>query len=153
MARAVGKCASNLEAFVSDTLHNADAAAAGDIVFNCPYCGKSLAIDPRGAGMIVQCVDCGREIQVPGEPPEPPPQEVSAEALAAAQQKIERLVATIEELRERRRHLEQLRAENLKRFDQIGRELEIIQNALDRIVGLLQDARLETSPAEEQPAS
>ena len=36
-----------------------------DLVFDCPYCGKSLAIDYRGAGLNIQCSDCGRNVQVP----------------------------------------------------------------------------------------
>lgn len=36
-----------------------------DIIFDCPYCGKSLAIDYRGAGLNVRCPDCGRNLQVP----------------------------------------------------------------------------------------
>lgn len=36
-----------------------------DIVFDCPYCGKSLAIDYRGAGLSVPCTDCGNYVQVP----------------------------------------------------------------------------------------
>jgi len=37
----------------------------GDIIFNCAWCGKSLAIDSRGAWMCVKCTDCGRELIVP----------------------------------------------------------------------------------------
>ena len=37
----------------------------GDIIFNCPHCTKSLAIDERGAGRKVKCVDCGNELTVP----------------------------------------------------------------------------------------
>jgi transcription elongation factor Elf1 len=37
----------------------------GDIVFDCPRCGKSLAIDFRGAGLTVRCTDCGSEVPVP----------------------------------------------------------------------------------------
>ena len=37
----------------------------GDIIFNCQYCGKSLVIDSRGAGLCVKCTDCGRELIVP----------------------------------------------------------------------------------------
>lgn len=36
-----------------------------DIVFDCPHCGKSLAIDYRGAGLTIECSDCGREVEVP----------------------------------------------------------------------------------------
>lgn len=130
-----------------------------DIVFDCPHCGKSLAIDQRGAGLVVNCPDCGQPVQVPGLPPEvrrhipgaggqaavaAPPSGKSAaeleEALAASQQKIARLVENLEEVRERRRVLEQLRTDNMARFRQIGKELETIQHAIDRIVAHLQDA-------------
>jgi transcription elongation factor Elf1 len=36
-----------------------------DIVFDCPHCGKSLAIDYRGAGLTIQCTDCERDVVVP----------------------------------------------------------------------------------------
>ncbi|MCX7007136.1 MAG: hypothetical protein NTY53_07795 [Kiritimatiellaeota bacterium] len=36
-----------------------------DIVFDCPHCGKSMAIDAEGAGMAITCPDCQNVIQVP----------------------------------------------------------------------------------------
>ena len=30
-----------------------------DIVFDCPHCGKSLVIDYRGAGLQINCSECG----------------------------------------------------------------------------------------------
>lgn len=36
-----------------------------DIVFDCPQCGKSLAIDYRGAGLTIPCTDCGAMVPVP----------------------------------------------------------------------------------------
>lgn len=36
-----------------------------DIVFDCPNCGKSLAIDYRGAGLAIPCTDCGQYVDVP----------------------------------------------------------------------------------------
>ena len=36
-----------------------------DIIFECPQCGKSLAIDPRGIGLVIACPDCRTEVQVP----------------------------------------------------------------------------------------
>lgn len=36
-----------------------------DIVFDCPYCGKSLVIDYRGAGLQIPCSDCGKSVLVP----------------------------------------------------------------------------------------
>jgi len=133
-------------------------AAATDIIFNCPFCNKSLAIDLRGAGLMVTCPDCGRDVQVPAPAPgdtleevPTPPMTVSAEALAAAHTKIERLVDSLEEIRERRRYLEHLRTENMARFQQIGGEVEVIQNSLDRIVGLLQAAAADEKKSGEPP--
>lgn len=36
-----------------------------DIVFDCPQCGKSLVIDYRGAGLTINCSDCGTPVLVP----------------------------------------------------------------------------------------
>ena len=33
-----------------------------DIVFDCPHCGKSLVIDYRGAGLQINCCQCGEEV-------------------------------------------------------------------------------------------
>ena len=36
-----------------------------DIVFDCPHCGHNLAIDYRGAGLQIACVNCGESVLVP----------------------------------------------------------------------------------------
>ncbi len=36
-----------------------------DIVFDCPQCGKSLVIDYRGAGLEINCSQCGAGVLVP----------------------------------------------------------------------------------------
>ncbi len=36
-----------------------------DIVFECPKCGKSLSIEPRGAGLVIRCTQCGEPVTVP----------------------------------------------------------------------------------------
>ncbi len=36
-----------------------------DIVFDCPHCGHNLAIDYRGAGLQISCVECGNPVLVP----------------------------------------------------------------------------------------
>ncbi len=36
-----------------------------DITFECPTCGKSLSIDPRGAGLTITCTQCGNPVSVP----------------------------------------------------------------------------------------
>lgn len=126
-----------------------------DIVFDCPHCNKSLSIDPRGAGLMIVCPDCEQQVQVPGVPlaernqegvaaVTPPPGSADlAEALAAAQAKIERLVESLEETRERRRYLEKVRADNMARYELISKDLVTIQNAVDRIVAIIQDATTE----------
>lgn len=36
-----------------------------DIVFDCPQCGHNLAIDYRGAGLQINCVECNHPVLVP----------------------------------------------------------------------------------------
>ena len=36
-----------------------------DIVFDCPHCGHNLCIDYRGAGLQINCVQCGESVLVP----------------------------------------------------------------------------------------
>ena len=36
-----------------------------DIVFDCPHCGKNLVIDYRGAGLQINCSECGQSVLVP----------------------------------------------------------------------------------------
>lgn len=42
-----------------------------DIQFNCPECGHNLAVDSAGAGMLVLCPECQKQITIPAEPPSP----------------------------------------------------------------------------------
>lgn len=42
-----------------------DQIPATDIVFECPYCGKSLSIDQRGAGLVIACTACQQMVTVP----------------------------------------------------------------------------------------
>ena len=76
-----------------------------DIVFECPHCSKSLSIDPRGAGLVIRCTQCGNPVTVPIpegmeiEDFDATPEELSAQllhtrqALAKAQKRIEELEA------------------------------------------------------------
>lgn len=36
-----------------------------DIVFDCPHCGRNLCIDYRGAGLPINCSECGEPVLVP----------------------------------------------------------------------------------------
>src|SRR4029077_9454066 len=36
-----------------------------DTRFNCPHCDQHLAVEERGAGMIVNCPSCQQQIEIP----------------------------------------------------------------------------------------
>lgn len=123
-----------------------------DIVFDCPCCEKSLAIDCRGAGLTIACPDCGNKIQVPI----PENMEVSdidssdedkavriihmREVIAESQGQIMALEAELRDVALRRDLLETIRTENAIRFDVIQHEIEAIQRSLLRISEALSSA-------------
>jgi uncharacterized Zn finger protein (UPF0148 family) len=148
-----------MEVNVADNVQKSKGrAAANDIVFDCPHCGKSLAIDTRGSGLMITCPECQQNVQVPGVPlserqadagkpvAQAPDPADRSEALQASHTKIERLVASLEEVRERRRYLEKIRSDNMARYELISKDLVTIQNAVDRIVAIIQDATAEKPP-------
>jgi len=47
---------------------DSDQVPATDIVFQCPHCGKQHSIDPRGAGLTINCTACDELITVPIPP-------------------------------------------------------------------------------------
>jgi len=120
-----------------------------DIVFDCPCCDKSLAIDCRGAGLTIVCPDCGNKIQVPI----PENMEVSdidssdedkavriihmREVIAATQTQIMDLESELRDVTLRRDALEAIRTENAIRFDVVEHEVEVIQRSLLRITEVL----------------
>lgn len=142
---------------------NPNEVRASDIVFDCPFCQKSLAIDCRGAGLTITCPDCDNKIQVPipegmemydidssGEE-----QEVRIihmrEVIAASQDRILDLEAQVKDLVARREGLEKLRTENSIRFEVVSREIELIQRSLVRIAEVLQSAAESSKRAAAEP--
>jgi len=118
-----------------------------DIVFDCPHCGKSLAIDYRGAGLSFRCPGCRKVIEVPipegidindidrlgavevkgiGDEEGPAP-------LPESPDEIKLLMTELEELKFRRRYLEQQRASAAKWHQAIQSQVAIIRTALDQI--------------------
>jgi transcription elongation factor Elf1 len=116
-----------------------------DIVFDCPHCGKSLAIDYRGAGLTIPCSDCGRNVEVPipdgmqisdidstaGE------QEVRIlnmrRSLQNAESRIDRIEAELRDVLARRDELEKGRGDYLRRSGQILERVGAIERALKEI--------------------
>ncbi len=53
------------EEFAEDGFDEGTEIRDTDIVFDCPHCGHNLAIDYRGAGLQINCVNCGETVLVP----------------------------------------------------------------------------------------
>ena len=120
-----------------------------DIVFDCIYCGKSLAIDVRGAGLNIPCSDCGRMVEVPI----PEGMEIAdidksdeemeivvlslRKSLNAAEAKITSLEDDIHELTSRRDALEKQRSDTVYKFGAVSEQIGIIQKALDDIANAI----------------
>jgi len=120
-----------------------------DIVFDCPHCGKSLAIDGDGAGMAITCPDCQNVIQVPY--PDALAAETAADAtqmqllheqLAAAQNRVAELTAEFNVATLKIEHLEKAQSDLKTQLEQMSTEWGVIQNALDRVMALMQEIRL-----------
>lgn len=123
-----------------------------DIVFNCPYCDKSLAIDCRGAGLTITCPDCSNKIQIPipegmdltdidSSDQEKEIRMIHMrEILRTSQNRILELESEVNDLLVRREGLEKLRSESQLRLDVISRETEVIQRSLARISEVLASA-------------
>ena len=122
---------------VSDSV--SDDIKETDIIFDCPHCGKSLAIDYRGAGLTIQCSDCGRDVQVPiPDGMELDDIDISDEqqeiriihlrkSLTEARNRISTLETAIEELTARREALEKGRSDSMYKMGQINENIEIIE--------------------------
>ncbi len=124
-----------------------------DIVFDCPHCSKSLAIDYRGAGLTIQCSDCGNDVQVPipdGMELEDidssnEEQEVRImhlrKSLSQAHDRIAVLETAIEELNSRRESLEKGRSDSMYRLAQVVENIEIVENSFKAALHGIKDVR------------
>jgi hypothetical protein len=110
-----------------------------DIVFDCSHCGKSLAIDYRGAGLTIPCSDCGNMVEVPiPEGMQLADLDTSEEqresmilglrrSLVAANRRIAQLEAEIDEINARRETLEKGRSDNIYQFGKILEKVSVVQ--------------------------
>ncbi|MEI6970901.1 MAG: hypothetical protein WCL44_05225 [bacterium] len=116
-----------------------------DIVFECPHCGKSLAIDYHAAGLSIPCTDCGKLVVVPI----PDGMEISdldssmedqgaliihlREVVLDSQTRTKLLEAMVEDFKKRRQAEERKDAEVTRKFQQFERDLESVSRAIDQI--------------------
>jgi hypothetical protein len=127
---------------VTNTIDDSSVIKETDIIFDCPHCGKSLAIDYRGAGLSIPCTDCGKYVEVPipagmelGDlDSTEEEQEVRIlnlrRSLAAAELRIEQLQSEVEELSTRRDLLEKARSTHMLNFKTIREKAAVMQQAL-----------------------
>jgi ribosomal protein S27E len=127
-----------------------------DIVFACPACGHNLAIDYRGAGLQINCTQCGMPTLVPI----PGGMEVSDLDIPSGEllvqlfqtrtmmhkrdQQIAELTQIVESLKTRRSELERNRLNSLHRYAEmshlcqsIGRSQSEITASLSRMLVLI----------------
>lgn len=143
---------------MAEEMMGADQIKDTDIVFECPHCTKSLAIDQKASGLMIICPDCGERIQVPEREYEEEDVPIVGEtyphggttnqqiqqlstALTASQKRVQELVTEMAQLKARRKVLEQGRTDYLRTMERIRDELTIIQGSMDRIVDALQIAQ------------
>ena len=124
-----------------------------DIIFDCPHCGKSLAIDYRGAGLTIQCSDCGKDVQVPiPEGMELDDIDSSEEqqeirimhlrkSLSEARERIRLLETAVDELTSRREELEKGRSDSMYRIGQISENMDIIEGSFKTALHAIRDIK------------
>ncbi len=130
-----------------------------DIIFDCPHCAKSLAIDYRGAGLTIKCSDCGGDVQVPipdgmeledlDRPLEDQELQIIQlrRSLLKAQDRISELENAVEDLMERRDTLERDRSEQTLRMGSVLEKTGVIDASLKEITRALESVSALCQPA------
>ena len=116
-----------------------------DIIFECPHCSKSLAIDYHAAGLSIPCTDCGKLVVVPiPNGMELSDLDTSAEDQGAliihlrevvldCQTRTRLLEAMVEEFKKQRKNNESRAAELARQFEKFSHDIEAISRAVDQI--------------------
>jgi len=133
-----------------------DEIRATDIVFDCPHCHHNLAIDYRGAGLQINCVECGQPVLVPiPDGMKIDDLDLSAgelltqlfqtrRMLVKSEQRAAELEETIASIKARRTELEKARITTLHRCAElvsmcqsIGKFQNDVTNTLNRMLALI----------------
>lgn len=134
--------------------------SGSDILFECGQCGKSLAIDCRGAGLNIHCPQCDSELEVPipdgfdlaaldkeisdsveSDEGSVAVMPVSAKNGVASDERpqINALKTELEVLRTHRRYLEQQHISMLKTIKAVTLQLDEFHKAIDELSLMLDD--------------
>lgn len=147
---------------MNETKSKKPTLVGNDIIFECPQCGKNLAIDCRGAGLNIHCPQCDHELEVPipegfdlaeldkeittietldenMETATPVPHAAAEAAVPGPAGQINKLKAEIEGLRVQRQYLVQQHADLLKTIKALSRQAEEFHQALSEL-SLMLDA-------------
>ena len=130
---------------IEEQQDNAQTIKNTDIIFECPHCTKSLAIDYRGAGLTILCSDCGKSVQVPIpdgmelrdlDSTEEEQEGIILQlrkALTECHNKLGELSTESDSVRQRRDVLERLHTRDKERVDELREEIENIYRATEQI--------------------
>ena len=119
-----------------------------DIIFECPFCSKSMAIDKRGMGLTINCPQCDGLVRVPtvSESTEGDPDSVSmpvdslADALEESRLELEALQEKLVAVETVRTQLEEQTRDHEEKLTLLRREFGNIQSALDQVTLLVVDS-------------
>jgi transcription elongation factor Elf1 len=119
-----------------------------DIIFECPFCNKSMAIDKRGMGLTINCPQCDGLVRVPNlsESTENDPDSVTmpveglADALEESREELETLKSKLAEVEQVRLKLETQTKDHEQKLTNLRREFGKIQSALDQVTMMLVDS-------------
>ena len=116
-----------------------------DILFECPHCGKSLSIDPRGAGLVIRCTQCHEPVTVPIpegmelEDFDATPEELSLQLLHA-RQTVSRLQEKLRALEEEAVRLRAFHDETMRRASDREDAMASFRKAVRRALDAQSDA-------------
>lgn len=119
-----------------------------DIIFECPFCGKSMAIDKRGMGLTITCPKCEGLVRVPTDSEAPSAQTDSvsmpieglADALEESRKELEEMKQKLSAVENLRIKLEEQSKDHEEKLTILRREFGKIQSALDQVTMTIVDS-------------
>ena len=88
-----------------------------DIIFNCPQCQSKLAIDERGAGMVIDCPKCSLEVTIPQRSTRGSKTAVSAAPTLESQNERSQILNDLSRVRKQLEEEQHTALENRRQFE------------------------------------